>query len=652
MGRIRGIVVATLLVGASLTSIAAQSASAAPATATVTAVATGTKVKVTITGGAAIGFTCDPGSSQLLVDHLPTVPSMPCATVTEVDVTGDAAGQVVDGSGLDAAEFSAKPRMVTVTGAGNDTITATSRADDISATGGLVIVHAGPTPPSVAMMPPPLGNPGFGILRVIGTAGDDTMTAVGSVNPGYPDIGIQPYNVLRLDWSADGASSSLNADGVDRLQLYGGDGNDTLTGPESGGASSIDLYGDGGNDTLDARGLIGDHIEGGSGANVLIGGAGADNFWSTSDLDTIDGRGGHDTIIDFAGPHAGGRTLLPTAGTYEYRLYLDGQLGTVRVRPSGPNADQIGFTTSGDRPGYGTLGNVTHRLPIYQSADPKGYNLTLYDLVDVPGNEVDAYSNAGSQDLADITIPTGTWTRSDEAGATHVMPDDPSLQPVAVYNMDEVSVHGPWTDHDQSFIHRSVRDLLFTFVDDAGRIQRANQLKAGTLTRSGFVAQIMGLDIYRGFDVDRAFTRFLHRAADPTGRAYWIDSLRNGKALWQFRAQLFGSNEYFARAGATNASWVTQAYTDVLGRAPDPGGQAYWTEKLDGGAGRGSVALQFINAAEARRGVVDEEFERLLDRHPTTAEYTTWSATLLQATGEQRLITTLVTGQEYYTGTA
>ena len=143
--------------------------------------------------------------------------------------------------------------------------------------------------------------------------------------------------------------------------------------------------------------------------------------------------------------------------------------------------------------------------------------------------------------------------------------------------------------------------------------------------------------------------RYLARQADPSGRTYWINSLKSGKALWRFRAQLFGSNEYFTKAGSTNAKYVDKVYLDVLGRLPDPSGRAYWTGKLDGGADRGSVALQFINSSEFRRFVVDDQFLRFLDRKATTAEQDAWSPKITgTATGEQDLIAFLAASADYY----
>ncbi|MCU1369801.1 MAG: Hemolysin-type calcium-binding protein [Ilumatobacteraceae bacterium] len=127
------------------------------------------------------------------------------------------------------------------------------------------------------------------------------------------------------------------------------------------------------------------------------------------------------------------------------------------------------------------------------------------------------------------------------------------------------------------------------------------------------------------------------------------NSLQNGKSLRQFRAQLFGSNEYFTKAGGTNARFVVKAYEDVLGRAPDAAGQTYWTNKIDDGTERGLVARQFLSSPEARRSIVKDQFLRFLDRYPTPAETDTWVAALgSSSSGEQDLIAFLGASSAYF----
>ena len=212
----------------------------------------------------------------------------------------------------------------------------------------------------------------------------------------------------------------------------------------------------------------------------------------------------------------------------------------------------------------------------------------------------------------------------------------------------QVRIHGPWANTNQSYAHRVIRDLLFRFPTTPERDALANQLTAGTKTPATTVQGLMNSDEYRGLDVDRVFVKYLRRVADPGGRTYWINSLRNGKALWRFRAQLFGSSEYFTKAGGTNAAYVARAYNDVLGRNPDPSGQAYWTNKLNNGADRGQVALQFMNSPEARRRLVDDQYLRFIERLPTTSERDVWVPKIPTATGELDLIAALASSTSYY----
>jgi len=220
---------------------------------------------------------------------------------------------------------------------------------------------------------------------------------------------------------------------------------------------------------------------------------------------------------------------------------------------------------------------------------------------------------------------------------------------VTMSDVESYRVHGPWTDRNQGFVHRVHRDLLFRFLSDAQRDAIRTQLANGGRTRAQVTASIVSTDEYRGLDVDRVFVSYLQRPSDPSGRTYWIGSLRNGKSLRQFRAQLFGSNEYFTKSGGTNEAFMVAAYADVLGRLPDPSGQDYWVRKLNNGTERGLVARQFLASTEARCNIVKDQFLRFIDRQPTTDEATFWVSVLgSSASGEQDLVAFLANSNAYF----
>jgi len=637
-----------VLVGAAVAVGTVTAIGADPAGADVTATVDGTKVVVTATGETTVTFACSAGT--VLVSGAPTSPALPCGSLTNAKVTGDAANQTIDGSGLDAAAFTAGPTLNASGGQGADTIIGTKRADSISggADRDLIVLHASATP-DAALDGWGHANGTIDDVRFIGTDGDDTIRLTRALNPFYPYFNSSDRYVGAISWSSNGVTAVTLIPNPSAVDVRSGTGDDHIATDEPLTVTELSADGGAGNDVIDPGSLRALTLDGGTGTNQITGSPNRDTIITRSETDTVDGRGGIDWIVD-ASPRLGRQTLVPDAGTDSFQLDLDGDLGAVRLRPTGATSTAR-LTSSLSRSGQRVLGPEISELVLHQTATGGPADGTLFDAVLSPGRWIAFRGQPGGQDLADITVPFGDWTRTDEAGLTVITPDDQGfdgLRSVTLEDLDEISVHGPWTDANEGFVHRVVRDLLNTFIDDAGRAQRTAALADGTATRAGFVDEIMGDDWYRGYDVERTFVKYLRRSADPSGKAYWINAVANGRPLWRFRAQLLGSNEYFTKAGGTNAAYVTKAYNDVLGRNPDPSGQAYWTAKLAAGADRGTVALQFINAAETRRRLVDDQYLRFLDRLPTTAEQNAGSTLLLTATGEQQLIRSLAIGTEYF----
>ncbi|MDH3680486.1 MAG: SpoIID/LytB domain-containing protein, partial [Acidimicrobiia bacterium] len=109
-------------------------------------------------------------------------------------------------------------------------------------------------------------------------------------------------------------------------------------------------------------------------------------------------------------------------------------------------------------------------------------------------------------------------------------------------------------------------------------------------------------EFFLGELVDDLYQTALGRAPDDGGRAYWIDRLRNGVKLESVGVLFYGSQEYYDSAGGTDAAFVSALYRDILGREPDPGGQAYWEGMLARGAARlDDVASGFYSSLESRR---------------------------------------------------
>src|SRR5207253_6456122 len=96
---------------------------------------------------------------------------------------------------------------------------------------------------------------------------------------------------------------------------------------------------------------------------------------------------------------------------------------------------------------------------------------------------------------------------------------------------------------------------------------------------------------YRSHLIDGLYQKILQRPSDSAGKTWFDQYLAGGSRVDAARAIMLGSPEYFNLHGGTNDGFVNALYQDVLGRAPEPNGQAYWLQQLASGKSRTDVAL-------------------------------------------------------------
>jgi beta-glucanase (GH16 family) len=102
-------------------------------------------------------------------------------------------------------------------------------------------------------------------------------------------------------------------------------------------------------------------------------------------------------------------------------------------------------------------------------------------------------------------------------------------------------------------------------------------------------------------EVARLYYTALDRPPDLAGLTGWTTQLENGTLnLQQVAAGFTNSAEFQAEYGSlSNTAFVDLLYQNVLGRAPDPGGQANWVNVLNSNSmTRASVVLGFSNSTE------------------------------------------------------
>lgn len=142
------------------------------------------------------------------------------------------------------------------------------------------------------------------------------------------------------------------------------------------------------------------------------------------------------------------------------------------------------------------------------------------------------------------------------------------------------------------------------------------------------------------------FKQAFNRSIDPSGKAYWSTKLVTISRP-EMLSRLTGSSEFYRKAGGTIPKFVDAVYQSVLGRAADPSGRAYWIAKLEAGRSVEGVARSLVASSEYRRHQVNDAFDRILDRAPTTGERNYWT-TKIATTRIEVLLATLGATSEFY----
>lgn len=169
-----------------------------------------------------------------------------------------------------------------------------------------------------------------------------------------------------------------------------------------------------------------------------------------------------------------------------------------------------------------------------------------------------------------------------------------------------VSVDGAVLTGPRASYTVSRRDGVLTIVDNSGR--------DGTQTvRDPF--RLDFTDMTLAFDIDgnagqtyRLYRAAFNRTPDAGGIAYWIRSMDGGLTLENMAREFGRSDEFITKYGAapTHAQIITAIYRNVLQRAPDEGGAAYWLQHLANGMPLERLLVEFSESPENKKRVAAE----------------------------------------------
>ncbi|MCJ2023283.1 DUF4214 domain-containing protein, partial [Methylobacterium sp. J-067] len=143
--------------------------------------------------------------------------------------------------------------------------------------------------------------------------------------------------------------------------------------------------------------------------------------------------------------------------------------------------------------------------------------------------------------------------------------------------------------------------------------------------------------------IQQLYHNTLHRAADASGLQYYVDELARGVTRVDVAQSFVFSPEHLATLQPTlnaglfvpdaQAAQVARVYYTMLGRAPDAGGLAYYTDQLDHGGTTTSIAQVFLNSPESQAtygklsnsAYVDALYVNALGRHADASGLSYWT---------------------------
>jgi hypothetical protein len=104
-----------------------------------------------------------------------------------------------------------------------------------------------------------------------------------------------------------------------------------------------------------------------------------------------------------------------------------------------------------------------------------------------------------------------------------------------------------------------------------------------------------------------------------------------------------------APTDSKNARYVCRVYLDLLGRAAEPGGKAFWLRKVDAGESRVGIIRKFQTTPEYRRRVVDGVYKTFLQRTPDKSGQTYWAEQIRKGANPDQIRAQVIGSNEYYT---
>lgn len=249
-----------------------------------------------------------------------------------------------------------------------------------------------------------------------------------------------------------------------------------------------------------------------------------------------------------------------------------------------------------------------------------------------------------SPEAAEATVPASPApTAAPAATPTPAPAPTPARAPKPARAPGPAPAPTPETQHE--YLQAVFQSILGRSPSAADVATWAPAVQLGDL--SSVTRALSRSNEWAGAQIGGIYRDALRREVDAAGRAHWVDRIGAGATLDQVAAALYGSGEYYARAGSTPERFVDALYRDLLGRPADPGGLATLVQKLGADGSRGAVAARLYRSAEARASRVSRHYESVLGRPADPSGQRFWTGQV-ERSGDAALAAALASSGEFF----
>jgi hypothetical protein len=202
---------------------------------------------------------------------------------------------------------------------------------------------------------------------------------------------------------------------------------------------------------------------------------------------------------------------------------------------------------------------------------------------------------------------------------------------------------------NSSFVTHLYQDVLGRQPDAAGYSFWVNSLDQGTYTTGQVSIAFAASTEYRTNVIGRFYVDILGRYPNTSEVNTFLSLFEAGLSQDNIRGLFFGSEEFYNRVGQNPTAFVTQLYSQILGRTASAADVNFWVNELNASNGdRARIARNFLGSPEYKQDEVIAVYAGFLHRNPDTDGFNYWYGQQQNGMTVETLAVSFLASPEYF----